>query len=301
MKFSNQSCLLLFFMALVLTSCGGAKKQQKPKALKFEKTESGYTYAFHKNKKGKSPKVGDEVAYHQIVMKNDTLLQSTWYQQVPRKTVMPARDSVATPPPPHYEALLLMSPGDSLTVWQTLENYKPEELPKGVTPKDTFIYHLTMFSIRKAKEVKKEFDAVVSRGEQLEKEIMPQRIKNYLEGKLDNQITKTESGLKYIIHEQGDGPKVESGQFLQVHYIGLLNDGTVFDKSYKKKYSPYNLRVGRGNVIAGWDEGLQLLSEGGSMTLFIPYELAYGVAGSPPTIPEKAELIFHVVLEDIRF
>ncbi len=290
--------LLLALPLLFLLACSGTKKQQK---LEYKKTKSGYTYVFHQDKKGKKPKVGDEVAYHQIVMKNDTLLQSTWYQQEPRKTVLPPKDSVASPPPPHYEALLLMSPGDSLTIWQTLEQYKQEELPRGVHPQDTFIYHLKLFGIRPAKEVQAEKEALIAQGKSLEEEVMPQRIKDYLAGKLDDQITTTASGLKYIIHEQGSGRKVESGNFLAVHYIGFLSDGTVFDKSYKKLYTPYNLRVDRGNVIKGWDEGLMLLNEGGSMTLFIPYQLAYGVAGSPPTIPEKSELIFHVVLEKIRF
>lgn len=297
MKHDSQFFLFIILF-LLFAGCSGTKKQQK---LTYKKTNSGYTYAFHTNEKGKEPQVGDEVAYHQVVMKNDTLLQSTWYQQEPRKTILPPKDSVASPPPPHYEALLLMSPGDSLTIWQTLEGFQPAELPRGVSPQDTFIYHLKMFSIRPAAEVEKEKEALVARGKSLEGEIMPQRIQDYLAGKLDDQITTTESGLKYIIHEQGTGRKVESGNFLLVHYVGFLRDGTVFDKSYKKQYKPYSLRIDRGNVIKGWDEGLMNLNEGGSMTLFIPFELGYGVAGSPPEIPERSELIFHVVLEKIRF
>ncbi|MFM9951914.1 MAG: FKBP-type peptidyl-prolyl cis-trans isomerase, partial [Saprospiraceae bacterium] len=70
-------------------------------------------------------------------------------------------------------------------------------------------------------------------------------------------------------------------------------DGKMFDSSFGRG-EPIEFPLGVGQVIPGWDEGLSLLKQGGKATLFIPYQLAYGDAGSPPVIPPKAELIFYV-------
>jgi FKBP-type peptidyl-prolyl cis-trans isomerase FkpA len=127
-------------------------------------------------------------------------------------------------------------------------------------------------------------------------EMTEQTLQDYKAGKLDVQTTP--EGLKYIIHEEGDGPFGEKGKKASVHYYGTLMNGTMFDNSFKRG-QPYPFTVGRGEVIQGWDLGIPLLKKGGKATLFIPYTLAYGEAGKPPTIPEKAELIFYVELMDV--
>ena len=122
--------LFLSFWILLLASCAGSNEsksaaketqgeQKSSKKVLVElndlpKTASNYPYIHHRKNEGSKAVVGDEVAYHQIVMKNDTLLQSSFYFGAPRKIIMPPRDSVASPPPPSYDALLLMSPGDSM-------------------------------------------------------------------------------------------------------------------------------------------------------------------------------------------
>ncbi len=296
---NNLLCIALlsaFFGLLACSEQMNANSQDKEiRGL----TKSGYPYIHHIKNKGKRAKVGDEIAYHQIVAKNDTLLQSTHFYGPPRKTVMPPRDSIASPPPPHYDALFLMAPGDSLTVFQLLTNFKASELPPGVTNHDTFIYHLTVYAIKDAAEVAKEKAAIARRAVDIV-DSMQTTVKAYLAGQLDNQITTSESGLKYIIHNEGSGKSAEPGKFIDVHYAGFLQDGSNFDNSWKKG-QPYTFRVGRGLVIKGWDEALPMLKEGGKATLFIPHTLAYGVAGQPPTIPERAELIFYVELEAVRF
>ena len=109
---------------------------------------------------------------------------------------------------------------------------------------------------------------------------------------------ETESGLRYQILQKGDGKKATKGAGVSVHYKGQLLDGTVFDSSYKRK-EPIDFNVGLGQVIAGWDEGIQLLQVGDKARFVIPSNLAYGSAGAGGVIPSNATLIFDVELLEI--
>ena len=84
-----------------------------------------------------------------------------------------------------------------------------------------------------------------------------------------------------------------------VHYYGVTTDGNMFDNSFKAG-RPYPVPVGQGRVIRGWDEGLPLLKGGSKAVLFIPGELGYGAAGSPPNIGPNAELIFYVEIAEVN-
>ncbi len=110
---------------------------------------------------------------------------------------------------------------------------------------------------------------------------------------------ETASGLRFNILQKGDGKKASKGDMVSVHYKGQLLDGTVFDSSYKRK-QPIDLQIGVGQVIAGWDEGIQLLQVGDKARLVIPANLAYGAAGAGGVIPPNATLIFDVELMDIK-
>ncbi len=104
---------------------------------------------------------------------------------------------------------------------------------------------------------------------------------------------RTASGLGYLIHEEGDGPRPKPGQAVKVDYLGLLiSTGTVFDDSLVRG-KPFRFRLGQGEVIAGWDEGIDLLSVGAQATLFIPAKLGYGNA-KKGNIPGNSELMFYV-------
>lgn len=112
-------------------------------------------------------------------------------------------------------------------------------------------------------------------------------------------VNATASGLQYEVVKQGDGPKPSSTDIVQVHYIGRLLDGTVFDSSHQRGESAeFPLYA----VIPGWAEGLQLMSVGSTYKLFIPSGLAYGGQGAGNIIPPFSTLIFEVellaILED---
>ena len=110
---------------------------------------------------------------------------------------------------------------------------------------------------------------------------------------------KTDSGLRYKIIQEGNGKKANKGATVSVHYKGQLLDGTEFDSSYKRK-QPIDFAIGVGQVIAGWDEGIQLLKVGDKARMVIPSNLAYGSRGAGGVIPPNAPLIFDVELMDVK-
>lgn len=114
----------------------------------------------------------------------------------------------------------------------------------------------------------------------------------------DEELTTTESGLQYVILEEGTGEQAQPGSVVRVHYTGTLEDGTVFDSS-RERGEPFTFTLGTGSVIPGWDEGIALLKEGGQARLVIPPELAYGESGAGSTIPPNATLTFDVELVEI--
>jgi len=105
----------------------------------------------------------------------------------------------------------------------------------------------------------------------------------------------TASGLRYVDIEVGFGAQPQIGQMVDVHYTGWLEDGTKFDSSFDSG-SPFTFTVGVGDVIPGWDEGVETMLEGGKRRLIVPPDLGYGQLGMPPTIPGDATLIFDVEL-----
>jgi peptidylprolyl isomerase len=99
----------------------------------------------------------------------------------------------------------------------------------------------------------------------------------------------------YVDTKVGTGELAQPHKWYTIHYTGYLTDGTKFDSSLDRK-EPISINYGQHMVIPGWDTGFDGMRIGGKRRLYIPYELAYGPNGKPPTIPAKAELIFDVEL-----
>ena len=97
----------------------------------------------------------------------------------------------------------------------------------------------------------------------------------------------------------GKGPEVKSGDHIVVHYTGRLTDGTKFDSSHDRN-EPFEVAIGVGYVIKGWDMGIPGMKVGGKRKLTIPYQLGYGKYGSEPTIPGFATLVFEIELLKIK-
>jgi peptidylprolyl isomerase len=101
--------------------------------------------------------------------------------------------------------------------------------------------------------------------------------------------------------QQGSGPGAKAGDQIDVNYVGVLYaNGDIFDYNWGKESQPFSFTLGAGEVIPGWDEGLQGMQVGGERKLIIPPDLAYGEQGSTPSIPPNATLVFQVKLLRVR-
>jgi putative outer membrane protein MIP len=114
--------------------------------------------------------------------------------------------------------------------------------------------------------------------------------------KKDN-IVVLPSGLQYEVIREGNGKKPSATSKVKCHYEGTLIDGTKFDSSYDRGEPA---TFGLNQVIAGWTEGLQLMSEGAKYRFFIPYNLGYGERGAGASIPPYAALVFDVELIEVQ-
>ena len=117
---------------------------------------------------------------------------------------------------------------------------------------------------------------------------------------------RTASGIRYVLYERGSGPTAQPGDRLTVEYSGFLPNGNLFDASAMDGH-PLRFRVGRGEVIKGWDEAFLLLPAGSRARLYIPAALAYGPQGArhPDNdaaylIPPNTDLVFEVAVLKVR-
>ena len=126
----------------------------------------------------------------------------------------------------------------------------------------------------------------------------------YADEKIDPaKMKKTDSGLRYQDLKEGTGDKPQAGQTCEMHYTGWLwedgKKGEKFDSSHDRDRS-FKFKLGEGQVIKGWDEGVATMKIGGKRTLLIPPALGYGARGAGGVIPPNATLIFDVELLDAK-
>jgi FKBP-type peptidyl-prolyl cis-trans isomerase len=141
-------------------------------------------------------------------------------------------------------------------------------------------------STENTEETTPDYGQQIKDNKTLGREFMEQNAKN-------DSVVQTQSGLQYMVLKEGTGVKPSATDTVTVHYTGKLLDGTVFDSSVERG-EPATFALDQ--VIPGWTEGLQLMSEGSEYRLFIPSELAYGSKGAGDKILPNATLIFDVQL-----
>ncbi len=133
---------------------------------------------------------------------------------------------------------------------------------------------------------------------QAQRERLPPADREIVEKKWPN-AKRTGTSLRYVVMKEGDrqGGTPVPGDYVSVLYIGALLDGKVFDQTTDPT-KPFKTRIGRDELIEGWDQALQMMHRGDKWVLIVPYELGYGTPGRPPTIPSRATLVFEMELLD---
>jgi FKBP-type peptidyl-prolyl cis-trans isomerase FkpA len=297
---------LFFFTVIFLLFCQLIIAQQAvlpPDSLLLT-TPSGYKYVKHINVQGQKPQPGEYVYFHaQARLRDSVLFASRQQEQNPFMQIQAIDTLTKLPkvPSPVEEVLSIMSPGDSVTILINLDTM-PQK-PPGFESESWLFYDIVMMEIKseaqflqtmegEKKALKDKELAIQARADTVAKQVKA-TAKQYARRKLDAQMQKTRSGLKYIVHEVGEGARLKAGDRVNVLYYGVLKNGKSFDNSFQYGI-PINFVLGEGKMISGWEEGLALLNVGSKATFFIPHQLAWGEKGAPPQIPPRAEVIFYV-------
>lgn len=169
-----------------------------------------------------------------------------------------------------------------------------QKLPPFIAPGSDLTFYVKILKVTNKEAMLQEQQAE-AKTKQVAEEV---NLEQYI---ADNKltVTKTASGLRYIVTQAADGPKPETGKKVVVHYTGTLLNGKKFDSSVDRN-EPFEFTLGVGQVIKGWDEGIALLNKGSKARLLIPSSLGYGSQGAGGSIGAYEPLIFDVELIDIK-
>jgi FKBP-type peptidyl-prolyl cis-trans isomerase FkpA len=300
----KKNLVILAIAAVGLAGCKGG----------FTKSDGGLLYKIVEHKSTTTIAEGDFVSIEGYVKNDgDSTLASTYDLGHPWALAVPKSQFKGD----LVSALNVLGEGDSAIIKinaDTMQKRAGQPKPPGF--KGTYVvYQLRVTKvISKGKLSDQVFqgriqDYIKSLGEKTKAQ-EPGKIKTYIESnKL--AVTKTASGLNYVITKQGNGQKPAVGDTAVVNYVGKFVSGKVFDTNIKEEaqkakmfvpgrpYEAARIPVGVKAVIPGWDEGLQLLSIGAKATFVVPSDLAYGASGGGQIIPPYTPLVFEVELVKI--
>ncbi|WPP48396.1 FKBP-type peptidyl-prolyl cis-trans isomerase [Catalinimonas niigatensis] len=271
----------------------------------YETTESGLQYMYIEKGEGASPQMGEIMLIHMTYQtEDDSLLFSTEKQggPVPIMIDSSAQGQI-------YEGFSMLKEGDSVAfkigAEEVFVNTFNAPIPDFIDSLSSIVFNIGVEDVMSEEDfrayqmemMQKEQESMLTQqAEQMSTDST--KIEQYLE---ENNIEAqaTESGLRYVIEQQGSGVQPTPGDTVYVHYTGKLLDGTEFDSS-RGRGEPLAFPIGQRMVIAGWDEGIALLKEGGKGTLYIPSPLAYGPQARGEVIRENSILVFDVELVDVK-
>ena len=240
---------------------------------------------FYKDIEGKTGSKGDIISVHiQTFINEDSLFLSTYDALAPVDITL--EDSKFDGSFMSY--LYNLSAGDSVSFKIPVDSYRVHNIPS-IGDSGTFIKYIVQvydlndpvdFKIKKESKINSRFNEEMS--------ILK---KHFRKNKLKPE--KTASGLHYIIHKKGNGPRGQIAKKVRVHYAGKNLNGNEFDSSYKRD-KPFGFILGLNMVIPGWEEALLLMNVGDKGTIYIPSKLAYGLKGNGETIPPNSRVEFEI-------
>ncbi len=238
------------------------------------KTESGLKYIIlYKNKAGTKAALGTKVSLnYSCFFKDGKLFDSSFERNQPISVKLGSGQVLKS----LEDGLALMNKGDKVKFFIPSNlAYGAQGHPPGIPPNTDLIFDIEITDVA----------------------VVPIPVLYNITGK---EAKTTASGLKYYeVVRSGSTVKAEAGKTVKVHYSGYLADGKMFDSSVERG-EPLEFKLGMGQVIPGWEEGLTLMNTGDRLRLIIPYALAYGEQGRAPMIPPKADLTFDVELIEVK-
>jgi FKBP-type peptidyl-prolyl cis-trans isomerase len=298
----KKNLMFLAFAALGLASCNGG----------FKKGTGGMLYDIHTDKGGAKINEGDFVSLNMIIKTDgDSVLMSTYEQGRPA-LIMPFPKAQSAGD--IINGVKLLAEGDSATIKIDIDSIIKKGMRRPPVKGKYLVYEMKVEKvIQKGKMNDTAFNKAITTYMKAQVDVMkkaePAKIKKYID---DNKLvgTTSPSGLFYVITKPGTGYKPAVGDSAEVFYTAKFLNGKVFETNEKEvaqknktfnpmqQYKAIHVPVGVKGVIAGWDEGLQLLNKGAKATFVIPSKLAYGEQGYQMIQP-FTPLVFEVEMVSI--
>ena len=273
----------------------------------YEKNQNGLYYQFFSQNEGEQPQVGDLMEMAICCMINDTtpLIANT-------QNIMQLQEPMFAGD--INEGLAMMHKGDSASFIVNIDStfkylFGQPTLPAEFNSTDVMRFEVKLldffpekvYAQNYANDVKNRNAERMAMLQNEYPEETAQAAKELADYLAKNGIVAepTETGLYYVVTEEGNGEKPEVGKPVKMHYTGKLLDGTVFDSSVERG-EPFQFVLGVGQVIPGWDEGVQLMTKGEKGVFYIPYYMGYGERQAGDKIVPFSNLIFDVELVDFE-
>lgn len=292
------SIALLGATAITVTSCNA-------KDSGFKKTTAGLEYKIVKDSQGiQKPAIGDYMEFHiksyvpfekaDSVLFDSRVMNNN--QPVPYQVGMPAFKGDLT------EGLMMLTKGDSAVFRVPLDSMLKsgnQPLPWMQTGKGMKVeFAIKVVTVKTSAQLQEEQKAASAQQTGVDEKL----ISDYL-AKNGIKAQRTASGLYYKVDKMGTGATPKQGNTVSMNYTGKTLDGTPFDSNVDpafKHVQPFEFKLGVGQVIRGWDEGIALLPKGSKATLYIPSPMAYGAQSPTPLIPANSVLMFDVEVVDFH-
>ena len=287
-------------------------KEKEPEYPGFSKTKRGLYYKFHKQDKNSRKAFVEDILIGEFTVKyKDSILASNVgnparFTRV--DTIMFDGDI--------NEGLTMVGIGDSATFIVSADSLKAHSmhLPEFVEEGAMLLYDFKVTDIFSKEDFEKEKQAAAALNEKTYKDAIEKEKNDIQKYLLDNKIEvkPTSSGLYYIPLKEGTGTQAKNGQKVSINYVGKLLDGKLFDtnieaeatkggiKKEDQHFKVFEFELGKGEVIAGLEEGMYLMKVGGKAVLLLPSKIAYGESGAGGFFGAYTPLLFEVELLDAK-